>query len=203
MGEGLWTGTLMLFVRLAGCTVGKPINGSVPYEQCQLYDGRKFLCDTNYRLTKRLTVDEILAELPEGVKHVCITGGEPLMHPIVELINAAKRKGCLVHIETSGTITQEWLTGSVHNSVWVTVSPKMGWVPAMLLRANEIKLLVDNDFKLQEIPSPLPRSAVVFLSPVNGVKDLNWTNIQHCLDIQKQYPHFRLTMQLHKILGVR
>src|SRR5271170_6427812 len=77
-GEGVYTGTVMTFIRLAGCSVGKkiaekdraivnqkaehfsqppgvelkPNHLSVlkPYtEICTLYDGREFLCDTDFR----------------------------------------------------------------------------------------------------------------------------------------------------------
>ena len=64
-GEGVYAGAMMTFIRLAGCTVGKPfpkekyqsrkdpiegahnIPGLAVYtEKCTLYDGREFACDT-------------------------------------------------------------------------------------------------------------------------------------------------------------
>src|SRR4051812_2738266 len=84
-GEGLYTGMMMTFIRLAGCSVGRPypkekyvvlphcefkcIGGDpdmghgpncayaksthvlpIYTEQCTLYDGRTFACDTDYRV---------------------------------------------------------------------------------------------------------------------------------------------------------
>ncbi len=64
-GEGALQGEPMAFVRLAGCSVGCP------------------QCDTDYRVDRRLTPEEILAEVrtvvPPGFKWpwVWLTGGEP------------------------------------------------------------------------------------------------------------------------------
>src|SRR6185369_16374948 len=86
-GEGHWAGTLMTFIRLAGCTVGKPMaKGLLPIlstgaqsTMCTTFDGRQFPCDTDYNMTGKWTVEELLMEIPHNVRHVCITGGEPLM----------------------------------------------------------------------------------------------------------------------------
>lgn len=214
-GEGLWAGTLMTFIRLAGCTVGRPLTSSEramvhPYppipdyiEMCHTYDNRAFLCDTNFRLSRRMTFKEIINESPAGVAHICITGGEPVMHSeLSELICYLRLHRYTIHIETSGTISPHWLHSEMFRHVWVTVSPKLHYLPTMLQRANEIKLLVGDGFD-DNIEIPSKNDPIVFLSPINGISTINSVNMQRCLEIQKKHPSWRITMQLHKVMGVR
>src|SRR5205807_1063603 len=102
-GEGMFAGCRMLFVRMAGCSVGRPIDGQPVYEQCETWDGRKFTCDTDFKLKKKMSAEQILSLKDSHVTHVCITGGEPMNQPLFPLINLARDCGAMVHIETSGT----------------------------------------------------------------------------------------------------
>lgn len=123
-GEGLYTGVLMTFIRIAGCTVGKKIRAQdadwerwhaegksfsptrelpIYTELCHTYDNRPFLCDTNFQTKEALTRGEIVSRIPSGVNHVCITGGEPLAQNLQPLLLALYQKEIYVHIETSGT----------------------------------------------------------------------------------------------------
>lgn len=128
-GEGVFTGTPMLFVRLAGCNVGEYIGYPTGAEDatqflaagpfimldddlgllkqkrhsvCTTASGEKFLCDTDYHASEQKSVDELVSSL-EGEQHVCITGGEPFLHNLTPLVLAFQEKGVMVHIETSGT----------------------------------------------------------------------------------------------------
>src|SRR5271155_1867576 len=95
-GEGQYCGTMMTFIRLAGCSVGKPFPKDRYYreqdplpiytEMCTLYDGRTFECDTDYRVKERLEVSQILDRIPAEVDHVCISGGEPFIHNLNPLV---------------------------------------------------------------------------------------------------------------------
>src|SRR5712664_1804313 len=98
-GEGEWVGTPMHFIRLAGCSVGArataefynhgfpqtPQPAELPILQdgsrasmCRTYDNRFFTCDTNFHLTEKVPLQNLLDETYE--KHICLTGGEPLNH---------------------------------------------------------------------------------------------------------------------------
>lgn len=228
-GEGVYSGTMMTFIRLAGCTVGKPypkemykskttmvshhdhddeeevIPAKFPIytEECTLYDGRKFACDTDYRVKERLTIDEIMARVPKEIKHICLTGGEPLMHNLYPIYD---RSPGMVHIETSGTIDyrrafpvrnfiSDW--GS---EVWITVSPKFGCLPEMIERADEIKLLVDEKFNPETLPKEIFDHEVVFLNPVNFEHKMNGANLKLCMNWQKLFPQWRVGTQLHKVI---
>lgn len=218
-GEGVYTGTMMTFVRLAGCTVGKrypkelyepktdPIEGAhtipglpIYTEQCTLYDGRTFPCDTDYRMKKRMTVTDICKEVPKGIKNVCITGGEPAMHNLAPLFQALVESGYWVHIETSGTIMLNVVT-RVDEKLWVTVSPKKGVLDEMVQRANEVKLLIDQDFNWNSLPKSVRAHPRKYIQPVNGEYSVNGDNLKLCVELQKQHPSLRISVQLHKVLS--
>lgn len=215
-GEGLYTGTLMTFVRMAGCTVGRPyresVNAPVWQAVCKTYDGRKFLCDTDFRKKLSLTAEAIRKEVPEGVQHVCITGGEPLNQPLGELIHLLISNGIMVHIETSGTVSI-WKAFPEYAEVdalpfddrelWITVSPKFGLLNEMVDVANEIKLLVDSQFDENAIPQTILEHPMVWIQPINSNFDVNRGNLTRCLDIIKRHPKWRLSTQMHKIWNVR
>jgi organic radical activating enzyme len=254
-GEGVWTGTLMTFIRLAGCCVGKPfpkerytelphckfeckggdpdighgptcayaksVNAHLPIytEQCTTYDGRHFECDTDYRTKSLMTSEEIVTQVPEGVKYICLTGGEPLMHNLCPLLHALTKTGRKIHIETSGTrmpVIEEgfelWFPPSrVSNRydplVWITVSPKAGVLMQMIERADEIKLLVDNAFKVDKLPFynvfPWSKEENVFIQPINHENSINQANMKLVLQLQLQYPHWKISTQMHKLWQVR
>lgn len=237
-GEGLYAGTMMTFIRTAGCSVGKklspedqdkflmaedpesqragePILRNLPVyrEKCTLYDGREFLCDTNFQTKEALTAEEIVARVPEGVDHVCITGGEPLNHDLTSLVNALYYKMKDIHIETSGTVlvesslsefeyTQQIDHGAA-GYIWLTVSPKKNVLDHMLLIANELKFLVDENFDAEKIPEAAKQHALIYIQPVNFEHKINTANMKRCLELQKQFPHWRISNQSHKEWGVR
>jgi 7-carboxy-7-deazaguanine synthase len=91
-GEGLYTGERSLFVRTTGCNL------------------RCWFCDTPYTSWQPegflLPWQDVLTKAHEcGVKHVVLTGGEPLLQPdIVPLSQALREAGHIVTIETAGTV---------------------------------------------------------------------------------------------------
>lgn len=228
-GEGLYAGVLMTFIRFAGCSVGKKLseheraewlqkdpdfgkNGGIPIytEKCTIYDGREFLCDTDFRTKEVLTVEQIMAQVAPEVSHVCLTGGEPLDQPLTPLLDALAAKGLKIHFETSGTVDiaeraypkigegigiQAWL--------WITVSPKKNALPKMIGLADEIKLLVDDDFDIEKVPQQIKEHELVWLSPINNEFSLDRRNVDKCVALQRKYGKFRLALQAHKIWGVR
>lgn len=232
-GEGLYAGTPMTFIRFAGCNVGKRypasayeklVESSVPgvlsdlpiyTEKCTSWDGREFACDTDYRVKERLTVEEIIAQIPKGIEHICLTGGEPLMRGNLALIYEAfvghigGLAGVGVHIETSGTrpIPRWMLEREVSEHIWITVSPKLGFMLDVLLMADEIKFLVDKDFRedsLEVITQYFDGNEIVWLSPINGENELDKSNQDLCKKIiMEKHPTWRLATQMHKIWGVR
>jgi organic radical activating enzyme len=215
-GEGVHVGTPMHFIRTAGCSVGAlasreylkentlhnlPIlNDNTVGSKCRTYDGRFFDCDTNFKRNATMSVEALLAETYE--KHICLTGGEPLNHQHSEwweeLFFGASAAGIRIHIETSGTVDIHKCTGA-----WITVAPKAGVLKSALIQADEVKLLVDEHFDLNNIPSFDDRWIEVFVSPINDEKTVNQANVARCMEILKQRPTWRLSAQWHKFIGVR
>lgn len=91
-GEGIRTGELATFIRLAGCNL------------------RCSYCDTEYSLKNNdgteMTIDEILDRVKEiGYKNITLTGGEPLIHKNVDkLIDKLLENGYNLNIETNGAV---------------------------------------------------------------------------------------------------
>jgi hypothetical protein len=116
--------------------------------------------------------------------------------------------GTQFHIETSGTKLLP--ANVVHNdNVWVTVSPKPGWLGGMIIRANELKIIVPG---LSDAPGVWPTvdQAVqwslqkpVYLQPRNGKFDIEMNNLRLCEELVLEHPSLRLSPQLHKLLRVR
>jgi 7-carboxy-7-deazaguanine synthase len=179
-GEGAWTGTPAVFVRLAGCNLA-----------CSF-------CDTDYALRFLAAVPEIVSRVREtggDCPMVILTGGEPLAQAETPaLIAALRADGRRVHIETNGTIDVD-----LPDDVWLTVSPKERLHPAMAARANEAKLIVDGRIP-DEWVGAFPPTTPIALQP-EGNKP---ANVELAVAEAKRRPaRFRLSLQTHKFIGVR
>jgi 7-carboxy-7-deazaguanine synthase len=179
-GEGAWTGTPAVFVRLAGCNLA-----------CAF-------CDTDYALRFLAAVPDVVAQVRAAggdCPMVVLTGGEPLAQTETPaLIAALRADGRRVHIETNGTIDIE-----LPSDVWLTVSPKERLHPAMARRADEAKLVVDGRVP-DEWFSAFPAATPIALQP-EGNKP---ANVDLALTAAKANPaRFRLSLQTHKFIGVR
>jgi 7-carboxy-7-deazaguanine synthase len=179
-GEGTWTGTPAVFVRLAGCNLS-----------CSF-------CDTDYALRFFASVEEVVARVrAEGgdCPMVILTGGEPLAQAQTPaLIDALRADGRRVHIESNGTMPTE-----LPADVWLTVSPKERLTPAMARRANEAKLIVDGRVPTEWL-ADFPPATPLFLQP-EGNKP---SNVALAVEAAKRDPHrLRLSLQTHKFIGVR
>ena len=178
-GEGIWTGTPAVFVRLAGCNLA-----------CDF-------CDTDYSTKFFAGVDEVVEKIREiggGCPMVILTGGEPLVQAETPaLIEALRSDGRRVHIESNGTIYSE-----LPGDVWLCVSPKERVDARMAARANEAKLIVDERVPEEHLPlfAHLP---TILLQP-EGNKP---ANVAIALEYAKAHPkRFRLSLQTHKFIGV-
>ncbi|MFA6315604.1 MAG: 7-carboxy-7-deazaguanine synthase QueE [Candidatus Paceibacterota bacterium] len=209
-GEGLYTGTPMAFLRTVGCSVGHSVCTHCDTQFEQMYPN----------LGGGLYTVEELAEWVGSYKHVVLTGGEPLDRDLRELIFGLGTRLC--HIETSGTVQPSWLLtgggrhyirrtdGRLYNwPLWVTVSPKPGYLEQMVKDADEVKVILGG---LGSGPGwPTLTDAVrwadegkrVYVQPRNGVKTIDHMALDETLGVVDDYPQLRLSAQLHKFLGVR
>ncbi len=179
-GEGTWTGTPAVFVRLAGCNLS-----------CSF-------CDTDYALKFFASVNDVVARVrAEGgdCPMVILTGGEPLAQQETRaLIDALRADGRRVHIESNGTLATD-----VPDDVWLTVSPKERLAEGMARRADEAKLIVDGRVPFEWLAA-FPPQTRVYLQP-EGNKP---ANVALAVDAAKRDPaRLRLSLQTHKFIGVR
>lgn len=211
-GEGRYALTPMTFIRLAGCTVGKPYTPEArrvlniqPYqERCTAWNGEGFACDTNYRMSKKYTAAQLM-DCPEmyGALRVCITGGEPLMHNLDDLVWELVTRHIHIHVETSGTIKMPQKL--LDYATWICVSPKQGFTRDALEQAHEIKVLVDKqsfneEAFMEAFGQYLSKLSV---SAINDEHAINPVNTQFCYELVQKHRQMRMSMQYHKILGVR
>lgn len=226
-GEGVYTGTLMHFIRLAGCNVGKyeydEIHQRAASEDkivkmavedefrildkshsiCTSVLGQRFLCDTNYHKCYDATAQELM-EKAGLVEHICITGGEPFLHDLEALIEYAAER--LVHIETSGTKPIQWF-GRLEGT-WITCSPKAGYLSENTEQIDEFKFVVSSPTDIGKVAHFIDEHDIdthtpIYLQPINWVDGINQAGIDMVVAQLEHYPTFRLSAQLHKYLGVR
>lgn len=178
-GEGAYSGTPAVFVRLAGCNLS-----------CDF-------CDTDYSLKFFADVDDVVERVRQAggdCPMVILTGGEPLaQRETLALIDALRRAGKRVHIESNGTIYTD-----LPADVWLCVSPKERVDPRMAQRANEVKLIVDKRIPEEHLPL-FADKAQILLQP-EGNKP---ANVDLALRYAKTHPQrFRISLQTHKLIGV-
>lgn len=178
-GEGAFSGTPAVFVRLAGCNLS-----------CDF-------CDTDYSLKFFAGVGEVVARVREiggNCPMVILTGGEPLaQRETPALIEALRADGRRVHIESNGTMHTE-----LADDVWLCVSPKERVDPRMARRANEVKLIVDERVPEEWLELFADKPLILLQPEGNKAK-----NVALALDYAKAHPHrFRLSLQTHKLIGV-
>ena len=197
-GEGANAGRAAVFCRFAGCNLWSGREADRATAVCQF-------CDTDFVGIepdggKFATADELAAAVAskwpqpgEGRPFVVCTGGEPLLQLDEAAIDAFHARGLAVAVETNGT--QQPPRGLD----WICVSPKAR-APLVLTRGNELKLVYPQ-------PDLDPASLEhldfeqFFLQPMDGpnVRANTVAALQYCLS----HPRWRLSLQTHKLVGIR
>lgn len=192
-GEGLHAGRSAFFIRLAGCRVG-----------CSWCD-TKVSWPAGQHPSRPLAalVQESQSAAAAGAAFVVITGGEPLHHDLGPLCSALAVVGLPLHLETSGV---DPLSGRFD---WITLSPKAHKppLPANLQRCDELKVVVHSpaDLAFAEAMAaaatarPAGPAPALLLQPGWDSAEGQALAIRHV----RQHPQWRLSLQSHKLLGVR
>ncbi|MCY7297017.1 7-carboxy-7-deazaguanine synthase QueE [Alteromonas sp. a30] len=209
-GEGSYTGTPSIFLRLQGCPVGcawcdtKHTWETKP--EMQQSAAEIILKTQDTETWCNASVEDILAIfVKEGytAKHVVITGGEPAMYDLMELTQALHANGYSTQIETSGTFPI-----LVDAQTWVTVSPKVDMkggykvLSEAVLRANEIKHPVAMQKHIDELDALLAlgtqAGCLIYLQPISQQQRATALAIDTCIK-----RNWRLSLQTHKYLGIQ
>lgn len=198
-GEGIRTGELATFIRLAGCNL-----------RCRY-------CDTSYALQinqgTELTIDEIINKVKEiGYKNITLTGGEPLLQKnSITLIDELIKNNFNVNIETSGSID---ITPLLDKEVIITLDYKTissGMNNRMILsnyeklRKQDVLKFVCNKDDFKDIKQVLKNNNIksyIYLSPI-----FNEIEPSELVDFLKELHNenyntdkIRVQIQLHKVI---
>ena len=198
-GEGTHAGRAAVFCRFTSCNLWtgreKDRHGAI----CKF-------CDTDFVGTDgpgggRFADAEALAaaialEWPtHSARHrfVVCTGGEPLLQLDRDAIDALHGHGFRIAVETNGTIPPP------DGIDWICVSPKASAALA-LQRGDELKLVYPQSLARPERFESL-HFEHFFLQPMDG-PDLE-ANTRGAIDYCLAHPRWRLSLQSHKIVGIR
>ncbi len=201
-GEGALTGRPAVFCRFTGCNLwsGREVDRAAAI--CRFCDtdivGTDGTSGGRYRDAAALA-ERVAALWPPGEQEggpsrfVVCTGGEPLLQLDPPLIEALHQRGFTIAIETNGTIAPP------PGLDWVCVSPKAG-APLVVTAGDELKIVVP-----QAGLDPLAFAGLDFrrfsVQPMDGperARNTEWA-IQFCLT----HPRWQLSLQTHKMTGVR
>ena len=190
-GEGAHAGRACVFLRFAGCNLACP------------------WCDTDFSAegAVRLTAEDIVARLLShdvaGTRLVIVTGGEPTLQWDQPLAQALADAGFKVHMESNGTRP---LAAPVD---WLTVSPKPHFhgvrdrlLPMAEVPASECKVVVDDSVDESALMAFEERyqASDWFLQPC--MDERYDEHLFRTLALIGKRPRWRLSLQLHKIVGL-
>lgn len=186
-GEGYNTGRAAVFVRFAGCNLRCPF------------------CDTQFDTFREMADSEIVAAVSQyPARFLVLTGGEPTLQVDEAFVDLLHQHGFEVAMESNGT------RPAPRNLDWLTVSPKVTGKPGTgeekwLRQPDELKLVFDE----QTAPETVLASRFSFLVPRllylqpcdTGDERRNADIVGRCIDYIKTHPHWRLSLQTHKLVG--
>ncbi len=197
-GEGAQAGRPAVFCRFAGCNLWSGLERDRATAVCRFCDtdfvGTDGTDGGKYRTAEALA-DRIAGHWPEGAcnRFVVCTGGEPLLQldgPLIEALHARRFE---IAVETNGTVA------APPGVDWLCVSPKAG-APLVQTTGDELKLVYPQPEAMPDRFADLafPRR---FLQPMDG-PDLA-ANTEAAIEYCKADPRWRLSVQTHKVLGIR
>jgi 7-carboxy-7-deazaguanine synthase len=196
-GEGAQAGRPAVFCRFSGCNLWTGREEDRQKAICQF-------CDTDFwgmdgenggKYSAKELAEKVISLWPDrsvGKPYVVCTGGEPLLQIDETLVETFHQKGLEVAVETNGTIE------APVGIDWICMSPKAN-TEIVLRKGHELKLVYPQ-------PGAEPERFTqydfehFYLQPMDG--PLVAENTRLTLDYCLQNPHWRLSLQTHKILQI-
>jgi 7-carboxy-7-deazaguanine synthase len=199
-GEGANAGRAAVFSRFSGCNLWTGHESDRARAICPF-------CDTDFVgvgpdggkfASPAALANAIAKRWEEGgggpeKRFVVCTGGEPLLQLDEPLIDELHTRGFEVAVETNGT------RPAPKGLDWICVSPKAG--AALTLKSgDELKLVYPQPGAMPETFESLPFK-YHYLQPMDGpnLEANTRAAIEYCL----HHPRWRLSIQTHKVLGLR
>ncbi|MDB5735203.1 MAG: hypothetical protein JWP16_1987 [Alphaproteobacteria bacterium] len=197
-GEGAQAGRAAVFLRFTGCNLWSGLERDRAEAICRF-------CDTDFIGTNAdggkfadaaALARAVFAQWPQAAKgkpYVVCTGGEPLLQLDAPAIAALHDMGFEIAIETNGTLLPP------SGIDWICVSPKAD-AQQKLMHGDELKLIYPQAgadperFAGQDFRN-------FFLQPMDNADRSANTEAatRYCLD----HPQWRLSLQTHKLIGIR
>jgi organic radical activating enzyme len=180
-GEGGRQGEASIFIRLTKCNL-----------TCDF-------CDTDFAEGTDMSPEQILSVIQQfPCRWIIWTGGEPVLQLTDDILLFFKRKEFLQAIESNGC---KKLSTCLDYTV---VSPKgnPGYARKINPQVNEIRLAIRKGDIIPSIQS-LPEAVFYFLSPIFTADQVSTKeNIDYCVAQIKLHPEWRLSLQIHKLIGI-
>ncbi len=205
-GEGANVGRAAVFCRFAGCNLWSGRDSDRASAVCQFCDtdfagttgpnGGRFATATELANVIAAQWPTVLPSAAASEIHnrplAVLTGGEPLLQVDPPLLDALHAAGFAVAVETNGT------TAAPVGIDWICVSPKAG-VPLVQRCGQELKLVFP---QIGAEPQQYEDLDFVhfFLQPMDGRQ--REANTQAALQYCLSHPRWRLSLQIHKVLGI-
>ena len=217
--EGARSGEPSIFVRLQGCSAKHACAAS------------GVVCDTEFESGVEMTLDELgeamlqaqlrvttpsIGDAKSYCPWIVWTGGDPLDQLNTGILGHFREKGFKQAIETSGV---KILGVAIANLIdHITVSPKVA-EHLLVKHFGHVERWDDSfqhtgpRYQVDElryirhagqpgIPVPSLKAKHYYISPHSDGAELNMENVRHCVRLCLENPTWRLSLQLHKILGV-
>lgn len=198
-GEGANAGQPAVFCRFAGCNLWTGREEDRPNAVCQF-------CDTDFVgtdgtsggkfETAQALADTVLSFWPShDTQHrfVVLTGGEPLLQVDAALVDALHALHFTIAVETNGTVLPP------AGIDWLCVSPKAG-SKQVVTSGQELKLVYPQATALPEQFAALDFENF-YLQPMDG--PLAAANTADAVAYCQNHPQWRLSVQTHKLIGIR
>ena len=192
-GEGRNTGTPAVFVRFAGCNLN-----------C-------WFCDTEFHSFTEMSEDEIVAEACKyPSRYMVITGGEPTLQLTASLTDKLHAAGFYIMMETNGTqplpegCTVDWITCSPKRpSPNVQHSSPTTHYPLRIQRIDELKVVYEGAEQDMSQYDAIQAKEYRLQPCCTGDRQKDAFITNQTIDYILAHPKWHLSLQTHKILGVR
>lgn len=179
-GEGGRSGEASIFIRLTKCNLA-----------CSF-------CDTDFAEGDTMTLEEILDVIKVyPCKWIIWTGGEPTIQLKDEHLLFFRERGYKQAIETNGTRRVPSLID------YITCSPKQDYesIRTRIPAVDEIRMPIKEGDPIPDI-TIFPKANNYFLSPIFDADKINIENVNYCVELIKEYPQWRLSLQIHKLIHI-